>query len=217
MLGTGSQPDRFPEGVIVDTVVVNYFTAAGRFLLLSEILGGSVCVPTVVYDPMDDEILEDAGPISELEQGKRLHRRRSTDMAVSYRARERSKAALPHFEALSDHVAQGKLVPLELTDGELQIYSQLREKNYVKRYDRVVGLGRGEAAALAIAETRSMRLSTDDADGIHVAQRRNPRLEPLRIRRLLLIGVEHNIVGLSEARSIHLSMVGAGFWDTGRL
>ena len=209
--------DLFPDGLIVDTVVVNYFTMLGRFPLLAQIVGGSVHVPTVVYEPSDEDIAEDSEALSEIERGRRLHLRRVADDEAAPHLRERSRAALPHFEALKGHVQSGRLIPVALTDAELRAYAEFRDRNSIRHYGLVAGLGRGEAAALAIAETRSMRLATDDQDCIKVAAGRNSMFEPVRIRQLLLLAVEHELIGRGEARSIHLSMVAAGFWDRGRI
>lgn len=218
MSETGSLPELFSKGVVTDIVVINYFTALGRFGLLARILGGSVLVPAAVYDPEDVEISEEGPALSELERGRRRHQRIARDPDTDPLVRERSQAALPHFEALSDHARTGLLRVVRLTDEELRVYAELRDRATLRvRYGRSAALGRGEAAALAIAEARALRLATDDQDCIRVATARNPEFRPLRIRGLLLAAVEHEMIGMSEARSIHLSMVGSGFWDTGRL
>lgn len=216
----GNEPslDAFPEGVVVDTVVVHYFTMLGRFRLLAQILGGVVQVPRAVYDPADEQLRDAAGQVlSELEQGRRFHRRRATNEDADARQRERSKAALPHFDALGEHVQAGRLVTLDLSEPELRTYADLRNRVITRQYGLLAGLGRGESAALALAEARGMRLATDDQDCIKVASARNKAFQPLRIRSLLGTAVEHGLLALTEARSIHLSMVGAGFWDRGRL
>jgi len=114
-------------------------------------------------------------------------------------------------------VASGHLVSLELSTSEFRLYAEFREREAVRRFGLTTGLGRGEAAALAIAETRSMELATDDQDCITVGQGRNAALKPLRIRGLLLAAVDRQLIGLPEAQSIHLSMVNIGFWDRGRI
>jgi hypothetical protein len=70
MSGSASQV----EGVVNDTVVVNYFVALGRFSLLAAIFDGSVLVPRAVYDP-DHGQQADVAVVSELEKGLRRHRR----------------------------------------------------------------------------------------------------------------------------------------------
>ena len=49
MCGSAAAASR-RAGAIADTVVVNYFLALGRFGLLADLLGGTVCVPRSVYD-----------------------------------------------------------------------------------------------------------------------------------------------------------------------
>lgn len=213
MYVTGSLCD---GGTIADTVVVNYFLALGRFSLLADLLGGSVRVPRSVYDPEDAAAAREEG-LSELERGLRLHRRRACQHGLDPRLRQRSAAALRHFERLPGLVTAGRLVPVDMELDELAVYAQLRDPACVQRYRLLTGLGRGEAAALAIAEGRGLRLATDDQDCIRVGGARSAGFRPLRIRGLLQGAVERGLVGLPEARSIHRSMVEAGFWDRGRL
>lgn len=218
MFASAPPLDVFPQGVVVDTVVVNYFTTLGRFRLLARILGGVVQVPTAVYDPDDAEIEADEAALSELERGRRRHHRVASDSDTDPVTRDRSKAALSNFDELADHATSGLLRVLRLTDKELRVYAELRDTaNLRARYGRAVALGRGEAACLAVAEARGLRLATDDGDCIRVAVSRDPSFSALRIRGLLRVAVEHGLIGLAEAQSIHLSMVAAGFWDTGRL
>jgi hypothetical protein len=201
---------------IADTVVVNYFLGLGRFSLLADLLGGSVRVPRSVYDPEDAAAAREDG-LSELERGLRLHRRRVCQQGLDPRLRRRSAAALHHFERLPSLVAAGRLVPVDMELDELVVYAQLRDAACTRRYRLLTGLGRGEAAALAIAEGRGLRLATDDQDCIRVGGARNAGFRPLRIRGLLQAAAERGLVALPEARSIHRSMVEAGFRDRGRL
>jgi hypothetical protein len=211
---SGSE-SRFDD-VVVDTVVVNYFLAVGRFSLLATILGGHVNVPRAIYDPDDAERVDESS-ISELEQGLRRHRRRAGDMELAQRQRERSREALPHFERLPEHVGAGSLVPLSLEPAEIQLFAMFRDPSWARTQGRLVELGFGEAAVLAIAESRGLRIATDDGDCIEIARERRPAFAIMRIRGLLTLAVEAGLVGLDEARSIHLAMISAGFWDTGRL
>src|SRR2546423_7377352 len=112
--------------VVVDTVVVNYFLAVGRFSLLAGVLGGAVRVPRSVYDPDDAGVTRDEA-LSELERGLRLHRRRACDGRLEPRLRRRSLRALAHFERLPGLVLEGSLVVLTPTPGELRLYAALRD------------------------------------------------------------------------------------------
>src|SRR6266545_2705664 len=109
----------------------------GRFSLLADILGGSVHVPTVVYDPDDEAVAKDSEALSELERGRRFHRRRAAADDADPRLRERSRAAVPHFELLKDHVQSGRLVTIQLTDAELRVYAALRDRRYTRRFGLV--------------------------------------------------------------------------------
>ncbi len=206
----------FDGEVVADTVVVNYFLAVGRFPLLAAIAGGRVYVPRAVYDPEDAQRVPEVG-LSELEQGLRRHRRRAADEELSPRQRELSREALPHFEQLPDHTREGSLVPLILDPVELSRYSAFRDPMWTRQFDLIAGLGAGEAAAMALAETRNMRLATDDQDCIRVVERGSSGITVLRVRRLLQTAVDVGLLGREEARSVHLAMVSAGFRDKGRL
>jgi predicted nucleic acid-binding protein len=198
--------------VVADTVVVNYFVSVGAFDLLADILGGVVAVPRAVFDPDEPNDVADAA-VSELRAGLRLHRRRAGDERIPAVLRQRSDRALPHLETLPALAASGRLVALELSDNELRLFAELRSVDYVQQFARVAGLGRGEAAALAIALTRGYRLATDDQDAIEVARAIDPDLPIHRIRALLLRAVERKLVIRSEAEALHEAMIDAGFWD----
>jgi predicted nucleic acid-binding protein len=104
-----------------------------------------------------------------------------------------------------------------LSPTETRTYARLRNADYVRRFRVLAGLGAGEAAAIAIAASRSWQLATDDEDGIRVAQALIARFQPLRIRKLLQLAVQNNHCSAQEARAIHRAMLEVGFWDTGHL
>ena len=205
------------DGLIVaDTVVLNYFVAVGEFELLRRLLGGRVHVPRAVFDPDEpDDIAEDAA--SELRRGLRLHRRRATDRGIGKELRERSAQALPHFERLAEHASRGEIVALELTLDEMRVYANLRDRQFVAQHGRIVGLGHGEAAALAIALKRDAGFATDDQDAIAVALGLRPTMGVHRIRGLLIRAIEENVIEKKRAQDIHAAIVQAGFWDRGTI
>ena len=203
------------EQVVIDTVVVNYFLALGRFSLLAAVVGGRVLVPRAVYDPEDAD-RADAAVVSELERGLRRHRQRAVDPELAPKQREYSSDALPHFERLRHHVDEGLMLPLTLEPAELVRYGMFRDALWARQHDLLAELGSGEAAALAIAENRGLSLATDDQDCIRLAQARRPDSVILRIRSLLHLAVDAGLVSVEEARSMHLSMRARGFWDNGQ-
>jgi predicted nucleic acid-binding protein len=209
MSASGSQSER---PVICDTVVVNYFLAVGQFEFLAKMLGGAVQIPRAVFDPEEPEDISDEAA-SELRRGLRLHRLRTEDDSVAGEVRARSERARPHFERLPEFVDGGLLVALEMTYEELETFARLRDREYVKQFSLIAGLGRGEAAALAIADARGFDLATDDQDAIRVANGLAPEVGIHRIRALLLDAVEQRLLERSEAQSIHSAMRDAGFWD----
>jgi predicted nucleic acid-binding protein len=211
-----SESEPPPErDAICDTVVVNYFLAVGEFDLLKTVLG-NVQVPRAVFDPEEPEDIADEAA-SELRQGLRLHRRRSTDDGLAPELRARSVLALPQFERLPQLCEAGGLVVLQMSSNELTTYAQLRSRDYVKQFSLIEGLGRGEAAALAIATTRSLAIATDDQDAIKVLSGLAPHLRVRRIRGLLMEAVERRLVAPTRAQTIHAAMKQAGFWDRGTL
>lgn len=205
------------EGLsVADTVVVNYFLAVGAFELLRQLLGGAVRVPRAVYDPDEpDEVADEAA--SELRRGLRLHRKRSTDRHTARELRERSARALPHFEALPELSSRGGLRAIDLAGDELTTYARLRDARFVSRFSLVAGLGRGEAAALAIAVNRQYDLATNDQDAIKVATGLAPNIGIHRIRSLLTRAADVGLVTKDEARELDAAMVRAGFWDRGTI
>src|SRR5262249_47594780 len=123
---------------------------------------------------------------SELRRGLRLHRSRTQDDGVGGELRARSERALPHFERLPELVRSGLLIAIEMSSDELATFARLRDRLYVQRFSLIAGLGRGEAAALAIATARGYDLATDDTDAIKVAAALEPAVPVHRIRGLLL-------------------------------
>lgn len=204
------------QPVVFDTVVVNYFLAAGEIRLLADLCGGSILIPRAVFDPDEADGGREEG-MSELRRGLHLHRRRCEDAGAPPELRARSEQALPEFEELPGLVHSGVLRVADLQDNELDLYAELREAARTHRFGLLVGLGPGEAAVLAICVNRSWRPATDDNDAIRVAEQLLPGMRPLRIRALLKLAVVRGIVDLPRARAVHRSMRELGFWDTGRL
>ena len=209
-------PPQPNQPVVFDTVVVNYFLASGEIDLLARVCGRPLAIPRSVFDPdEDDDGREEA--MSELRRGLHLHRRRCEDEGAPPEQREKSDRALPEFERLPELVSTGTLVVVDLVDPETSLYAEFRDAAAVQRFGLVVGLGPGEAAVLAICVNRGWRPATDDNDAIWVAEQILPGVRPMRIRALLRMAVESDLIDLPRARLIHSSMRELGFWDTGRL
>jgi len=207
---SANAPPAEPE-VICDTVVVNYFLAVGRFDLLRDVLGGTVFVPRAVFDadePADTpELL-----LSELRRGLRHHERRAVDQRISAGLRGRSQRALPHFQTLDALADSGHLRSLDLTDEELVTYARLRESEFVRRFGVTAGLGRGEAAALALAERRGSEIATDDDDAIKVGSKLIHGFRHIQIPQLLRRSAKARLVPIATARQIYREMLEMGFW-----
>ncbi len=210
---TSRLPD---QSTVFDTVVINYFLAAGEIGLLADLFDGSLMVPRAVYDPDEEDTGREEG-LSELRRGLHLHRRRCEDDGAPPELRARSERALPEFERLPELASRGVLQVVDLNDDELTVYAQLRDAAHVRRYGLLLGLGPGEAAVLAICSKRRWRPATDDNDAVRVTEQLLPGVKPLRIRALLRLAVDRGAIGLDGARAIHETMRNLGFWDAGRL
>lgn len=206
-------PPRPDWPVVFDTVVVNYFLAAGEVALLAGVCGAPLTIPRTVFDPDEHDGREEG--MSELRRGWHLHRRRVAEVGAPPELRARSERALPQFERLPSLVKSGNLRIIDLVDQEMKLYAQLRDSVDVRRLGLVVGLGPGEAAMLAICISRGWLPATDDSDAIRAAARLLPGMRPLRIRALLQMAVDAGHVDLPGARTIHNTMKELGFWDTG--
>jgi predicted nucleic acid-binding protein len=204
------------ERAVFDTVVVNYFLVAGAIELLAALFGGSLLIPRTVFDPDEEDTGRDEG-LSELRRGLHLHRRRCEEDGAPPEMRERSEQVLPEFERLPELANRGLLQVVDLHDEELALYANLRSPAPANNYGILLGLGAGEAAMLAICVTRGWLPATDDNDAIAVAKQLIPGVEPLRIRSLLLLAVERNLISLREAQTLHELMRALGFWDTSTL
>lgn len=213
MSASGSPSER---PVVCDTVVASYFLAVGQFELLATMLGGMVQVLRAVFDPEEPADIADEAA-SELRRGLRLHRRRTEDDAVGGELRARSDRALPHFERLPELADRGSLIAVEMSSEELEMFARLRDRDHVRQFSLIAGLGRGEAAALAIAIARGYDLGTDDEDAIRVATTLAPEVGIRRIRGLLIAAIEQGLIEKSEAQEIHAAMREAGFWDSGTI
>jgi len=163
-------------------------------------------------DPDEDDAGREEGK-SELRRGLHLHRRRCEDSGAPPELRARSELALPQFEGLPYLVQAGALRVVDLSDEELHVYTHLRDAAYARRYGVLVGLGPGEAAVLAICSKRGWLPATDDNDAVRVAVQLLPGVKPLRIRALLQVAVDQDLVELDQARAIHETMRKLGFWD----
>lgn len=207
------QPD---QPVVFDTVVINYFLAAGEIELLAILCGKPIAIPRSVFDPDEDNAGREEG-MSELRRGLHLHRRRCEDEGAPPELRVRSERALPEFERLPALLTSGILRVVDLVEAESMLYAELRDAAAVRHFGLVVGLGPGEAAVLAICTNRGWRPATDDTDAIRVAEQLLPGVRPLRIRALLKLAVERRLIDLAKARLIHQTMRDLGFWDKGTL
>ncbi|HXG25552.1 MAG TPA: hypothetical protein VNL94_01680 [Candidatus Binatia bacterium] len=214
MSDSASPPPETP--VVFDTVVVNYFLAAGEVELLTQLFGQPLRVPRAVFDP-DEEDSEREEAMSELRRGLHLHRRRVADKATAPELRDKSIRALPHFERLPGLFESVTIAVLDMDAAELRRYAEMRDPKLAATFGTVLGLGAGEAAMLAICENRKWVPATDDSDAITVAKRLLPGVRPLRIRAILRRAIDAGLIDLGAGRRLHQTMRELGFWDTGQL
>jgi len=166
-----------PERVL-DTVVLRVLAFAhprGIDILLRALDAPRARFPAEAYNADEDALPLDERDedLSELARGLRFAHRQTRDRPAAEAARYQTW--LEHGRQLAEHLARGTLVIDPLTVDELP-----RRDELVERF----GIGRGEAAALVLAErygAEAVFLSSDD-DACEVAKK-------LGISRLTLIDV----------------------------
>jgi len=196
---------------VFDTVVVNYFLAIGEVDVLTA-LCGAVLVPRAVFDPDEPDDAREEG-MSELRRGWHLHRRRASGREFGPDMKAKCSAILPHFERLPDLVQRHLLVAMDLSDEELAQYARLRDRTRMRDLGLTVGLGHGEAAVLALCNSRGLRPATDDSDALKAAAAILPGATPLRIRALLTLAAARGLMTEGQAIDAHRRMKALGFWD----
>lgn len=184
------------DGLVCNTTPIRIFTIVGQLDLLIEVLGGIVTVPRQVLDP-DDDFETPPGLLSEIGGTERYFASRSTDSeAGEIRAR------------LSALRIREEIEVVDLAGLELQTYGELRSAGYAQREHGLAGaLGRGEAAAMAIAESRTWSVAMDDRVAREVLGLRSPATPIFTSRELLRRAVAQGLIDSGCAQLVYDDML----------
>lgn len=187
------------EPLVCNTTPVRYFALVGQFELLVRILGGEVRVPRQVMDPDEDpDGIESL--VSEIAQSERYWAKRSVD-----------PEAMQNWDRLRKLRSRDDIQVIDLDDDELGAFSEMVSPSYTKSIGLAGALGSGEAAVIAIAESRNWTAAMDDALARDVLLRRSPGTRVITTRELLRQAVAQQLVDSAEAQLIYDDMLAKGY------
>lgn len=198
------------SGAVVDTVVAHYFLLAERFGLLMELLPDPVLIPRLVFDP--DETDPTPETASELRRSV-FHEHRAAVQAADEEERNQALLNARNLSAIGGYIEGGLCQIADLTDEELQLYARLVSRAPSAEFSLVIGLGAGEAAAVAMAVARGPVLVTDDSAALRVLESLAAGHPYERVRKLLIRAADEERISREEANRIHRQMREHGFWD----
>jgi predicted nucleic acid-binding protein len=184
-----------PLELLCDTTPIRYFTVVGQIDLLVAVAGGIVLVPREVLD-LDEAEEDPADLISEIGKSERYFARRSVD-----------PDAMAKWSRLRSLRVRQDLVVVDMDDEELETYAELRSLAFAKA-EGIAPLGPGEAAVIAIAERRNVRVAMDDGPGRRVLAQRAPLVAIQTTRDLLRMAAsgELHLIESPEAMIIYADM-----------
>ena len=187
------------EPLVCNTTPVRYFALVGQFELLVRILDGEVRVPRQVMDPDEDpDGIESL--VSEIAQSERYWAKRSVDAE-----------AMQNWDRLRKLRSRHDIRVIDLEGDELGAFSEMVSPSYTKSIGLAGPLGSGEAAVIAIAESRSWTAAIDDALARDVLLRRSPGTRVITTRELLRQAVAQQLVDSAEAQLIYDDMLAKGY------
>lgn len=193
------------EPVVCNTSPVRYFALVGQFDLLVEALGGEVCVPRLVLDPQEDpDGIENL--VSEIARSERYWAKRSVD-----------PEKMENWSRLRALRSRNDIRIVDLEDAELAAFAELVGSSYPRTIGLVGALGPGEAAAIAISESRGWMAALDDALAREVLGRRSPGTAVVTTWDLLRRAVAQQLVDSAEAQLIYDDMLAKGYRGPPRL
>jgi predicted nucleic acid-binding protein len=187
------------EPLVCNTTPVRYFALVGQFDILVQVLGGEVWVPRQVMDPDEDpDGIESL--VSEIAQSERYWAKRSVD-----------PEATQNWDRLRRLRARGDIRVVDLEDDELEAFSEMISPGYPQSMGLAGPLGRGEAAVIAIAESRTWTAAMDDALAREVLFRRSPGTGAVTTRDLLRRAVAQGMLESAGAQLIYDDMLAKGY------
>lgn len=183
------------EPLVCNTTPVRYFALAGQFDILVRVLSGEVCVPRQVMDPDEDpDGIESL--ISEIARSERYWAKRSVD-----------PEAMQSWDRLRRLRARDDIRVVDLENDELGAFSEMISPGFAKSIGLAGPLGHGEAAVIAIAESRAWTAAMDDALAREVLLRRSPGTGVVTTRGLLRRAVARGVLESPGAQLIYDDML----------
>lgn len=200
-----------PEAV-VDTVVLMYFLLVGEEDILIDRLGCPVAVPRIVFDPDEGPDVPEVSR-SELARSVEYHARASRDLARHKGARAQSEVCVKRLQSIQQLYNSNRVVVLDMSEPEMECFSALTSPTRCQDVGLLLPLGLGEAACVAIANSRGLILVTDDNQALMAFKQLNPDARYERIRRILRGAWEDGLISQDRANDVHGQMRQRGFWD----
>ncbi len=197
--------------LVVDTVVLLYFTLAGELELLGALAPHGLVTTSVVFDPGESTASEDAR--SEIGRSRHFYEQLSSDPRAPVEEQQRAKLAVQRLSAVDILYQAEQLLVVTLSETELALFASLASTTSARAAGLRRALHPGEASCLAVAVTRSWVLATDDTDALKALAELAPQSGYERIRKLLVRAAEEGQVSETRANDIHSEIRGWGFWD----
>jgi len=187
------------EPLVCNTTPVRYFALVGQFDILVRVLGGEVWVPRQVMDPDEDpDGIESL--VSEIARSERYWAKRSVD-----------PEATQNWDRLRKLRARDDIRVVDLEDDELGAFSEMISPRYTNSIGLAGPLGPGEAAVIAIVESRAWTAAMDDALAREVLLRRSPGTGVVTTRGLLRRAVAQGVLESPGAQLIYDDMLAKGY------
>jgi predicted nucleic acid-binding protein len=181
---------------------IRYFAVVGQFDLLVEALGAPVRTPRQVFDP-DDQVDTPGSLVSEIGGSERHFRARSG----------REPGATDKWSRLRLLRKRQDIEVLDLTEDEDDAYTELISPAFTRSRGFAAPLGRGEAAVIAIAESRGYRAVMDDGLARRVINERSPGHDVMTTRDVLRVAASEQLIDSAEAQLVYDDMLAEGYRD----
>jgi predicted nucleic acid-binding protein len=188
-----------PNRILCNTTPTRIFALVGRFDLLVELCDGEVLVPRAVFDPDEDP----DGPRdlnSEIARSERYWRSRSID-----------PDAIENWFELCALRERSDITIIDLTLEEEIRYAELQNREIQARLGLAARLGPGEAAVIAISESRGLIAAIDDGAARRVLAELSPGTSVTTTRELLQKAVSAELLDSIEAQDLYEHMLDKGY------
>lgn len=188
--------------IICNTTPVRYFALVGQFDLLVSTLGGRVPVPRQVLDLDDDpDQLTPTSLLSEIGRSERYWAARSGD-----------QQGMEKWDRLRALRSRTDIEVVDLSDTEVALFADVSSEKFARSLGLAGPLGSGEAAVIAIAETRGWYAALDDFAARTALTHRQPGIQIWTSRDLLRQAVlAHSLLTSEQARIVYWDMLAAGY------